>query len=143
MPSFTATIPNLQRSGPIVEVLIMPSRKLIEVLQNRNQQISQPVRVLAMIDTGATSSVVNSKIIQDLGLNPIGTVKINTPSSTGLTCYQYQAGIVFPNNIVVETDELIEVPLQEQNIQCLIGRDVLKFGVLIYNGYTQTITFSL
>lgn len=96
-----------------------------------------------MIDTGATSSVVNHQVIEKLTLNPINMVKINTPSSVGVDCYQYGAAIIFPNNVAVETSELIEAPLQGQHIQCLIGRDILKHGVLIYNGYMQTITFSL
>lgn len=96
-----------------------------------------------MIDTGATSSVANPKVIQAMKINPIGVTKINTPSSVGVKCYQYKAAILFPNNVFVKTSELIEAPLQGQHIQCLIGRDILRHGVLIYNGYMRTITFSL
>ena len=66
MPSFTTTIPNLQKAGPIVEILITPAIELIEVLRSKNQPIPSPLKVLAMIDTGATSSVVNPYIIKKL-----------------------------------------------------------------------------
>ena len=49
--------------------------------------------------------------------------------------------ILFPNNVVVET-VVIAAPLQGQHIQCLIGRDVLRHGVFIYTGYTETFTLS-
>lgn len=144
MPSFTAQIANLEMSGPIVEVVVSPSKSLVEILREKKQPIPQPVKVLAMIDTGATSSVVRSDIIQIIGLNPIGVVKINTPSTTTpVECFQYQAVILFPNNVAVETSDIIAAPLQGQHIQCLIGRDILKHGVFIYNGYAQIITFSL
>ncbi len=143
MPSFTSQIPNLQLTGPIVEVNVSPPRTLIEILKKKKQNIPQPQKVLAMIDTGATSSVLRPDIIEKIGLNPIGSVKINTPSSTGLDCYQYQATVHFPNNVAVETSDLIGASLQGQHIQCLIGRDVLRHSVFIYNGYAQEITFSL
>ena len=84
MPSFTTQIPNLYKSGPIIEVLISPSRLLVQMLKDKNQPIPQNVKVLSMIDTGATSRVVRSDIIEKIGISPIGVVKINTPSSVGI-----------------------------------------------------------
>jgi predicted aspartyl protease len=130
-------------SGPVVEVLIAPAKPLVDILRSRNQALPQPIKALAMIDTGATSSVVRPDIIEMIGLSPIGIARINTPTTEGVECYQYQAAIVFPNNVAVETTDLIEAPLQGQHIQCLIGRDILKHGVLIYNGYAQIVTFSI
>jgi len=49
--------------------------------------------------------------------------------------------LLFPNRVVVETTA-IAAPLQGQHIQCLIGRDVLKHGVFVYIGYTDTFTLS-
>jgi hypothetical protein len=39
-----------------------------------------------------------------------------TPSSVGVECYQYQAAVVFPNNLAIETSDLIAAPLQGQHI---------------------------
>jgi len=35
-----------------------------------------------------------------------------------------------------------EAPLQGQNIQCLLGRDLLAYGLLVYNGPTNTFTLA-
>ncbi len=86
---------------------------------------------------------MNPQVIKHLGLNPINKTIISTPTSKDNECYQYSASIIFPNNVIAEISELIEVPLQGQHIQSLIGRDILKHGVFIYNGYTQTFTFSV
>jgi len=37
---------------------------------------------------------------------------------------------------------VIDVPLEGQVIQGLIGRDVLAHGILIYSGYTNTFSLS-
>lgn len=75
-------------------------------------------------------------------ISPIGTVLINTPSSTNLTCFQFDVQIVFPNNVNIASIVVTEAPLQGQHIQCLIGRDVLQHGVLIYTGYDNSFTLS-
>lgn len=53
----------------------------------------------------------------------------------------YLLRLALPNNVVVETTA-IAAPLQDQHIQCLIGRDVLQHGVFIYIGYANTFSLS-
>ncbi len=77
-----------------------------------------------------------------LGISPIGTALINMPSSTNVTCFQFDVQIVFPNNVNIASIVVTEAPLQGQHIQCLIGRDVLQHGVLIYTGYDNSFTLS-
>lgn len=94
-----------------------------------------------MIDTGASGTVVRDTLPPALGLNPVGAVPINTPSSVNVVCPVYLLRLVLPNNVVVETT-VIAAPLQNRNIQCLIGRDVLNHGVLIYIGYANRFSLS-
>lgn len=141
MPSFTLQLSNLQAAGPIVEVRLAVGSALETALQQANQNIPPPVQVVAMIDTGATSTVVREDLIQQLNLNPVGVTLIHTPSSTNVQCFEYLMRLVFPNNVVVET-VAIAAPLQGQHIQCLIGRDVLSLGVFIYIGYNNSFTLS-
>lgn len=94
-----------------------------------------------MIDTGATGSVVRQGLLSPLGLNPVGVAYINTPSSTNVLCYEYSVRLLFANNVLVETT-VIEAPLQGQHIQCLIGRDILAHGVLVYIGYSNLFSLS-
>ena len=139
--SFTTQVPNLQAVGPVVQVRLAVGRALVEVLEKKDETIPAPVPVHAMIDTGATRTVVQEDIPRELGLHPVGTTLIHTPSSTNVRCPEYALGLVFPNNV---TGEVIAIaaPLRGQHIACLVGRDVLQHGVLIYNGYMQTFTLS-
>ncbi len=75
-----------------------------------------------MIDTGATGSVIQNGLAAQLGLKPA-------------------VRLLFPNNVTFETT-VIETPLQGQQIRCLIGRDVLSQGVLVYIGYSNLFSLS-
>jgi predicted aspartyl protease len=141
MPSFTTQIPNMQSVGPVVEVRLAVGTIIEEVLQRTGQSIPVPVQALAMIDTGATGTVVREDIVNQLNLNPVGITLINTPSSTNVQCYEYLMRLLFPNNVIVES-VVIAAPLHGQHIQCLIGRDVLRHGVFIYTGYMDAFTLS-
>jgi len=141
MPSFTQRTPNLQQIGPVIEVVLTPSAVFMQKI-NMLQSAVKTVRLLAMIDTGATGTVISQGIAANLGINPIGTTLINTPSSTNVSCNQFDVRILFPNNINIPSIVVTEAPLQGQHIQCLIGRDILQHGVLIYTGYDNSFTLS-
>lgn len=141
MPSFTSQVPNLQAVGPVVEIKIAVGTAVEAALRKTGSQAPNPVTAVAMIDTGATSSVIRLGLAAQLGLNPVGVTYINTPSSTNVACYEYLVRLVFPNNVVVEAT-VLEAPLQGQHIQCLIGRDVLAHGVFVYIGYGNLFSLS-
>lgn len=112
-----------------------------QALRQAGTPVPQPVAALAMIDTGASGSVIRQGLAAQLGLQPVGVINVSTPSSTNVPCNQYVVRFLLPNNVIFETTA-IEAPLQGQNIQCLIGRDVLAHAVLVYVGYTNTFTLS-
>ncbi len=141
MPSFTHRIQNLQQIGPVVEVILTPSVLYMQAM-GINPSAARAVRVLAMIDTGATGTVISRGLADQLGINPVGTTLINTPSHTNVNCHQFDVQIVFPNNVGMQSIVVTEASLQGQHIQCLIGRDVLRHGVLIYTGYDNSFTLS-
>ncbi len=141
MPSFTSTVPDLQATGPVVELRVAVGRAVESALQAAGATIPTPVPALAMIDTGASGSVLRQGLPAELRLNPVGLTYINTPSSRNIPCYEYLVRLMFPNNVLWEGTAL-EAALEGQNIQCLIGRDVLAHGVLVYIGYTNQFSLS-
>jgi len=141
LPSFTSQVPNLHAMGPVVQMGIAVGSAVEQALQSAGQPVPQPQNVLAMIDTGATGSVIQNGLAAQLGLNPVGIVQISTPSSANVSCLEYAVRLLFPNNVAFETT-VIETPLQGQQIRCLIGRDVLSQGVLVYIGYSNPFSLS-
>lgn len=140
MPSFSVQIPNLNQVGPVVEIILTPSVQFQKIIGASSS--SKTVKVLAMIDTGATSTVIRDGLATLLGINPVSDCLINTPSSTNHRCLQYDVQIVFPNNVSISSCVVTEAPLQNQHIQCLIGRDILQQCVFIYTGHTNSYTLS-
>lgn len=131
----------MEKAGPIVDVRLAVGSIVEDVLRRNNQSIPTPVAGIAMIDTGATRTVINKEIVSQLNLNPVGLTSINTPSDDNVQCYEYLVRIFFPQDVIAETVAIV-APLKGQHIQCLIGRDVLLYGVFIYTGYMNTFTLS-
>jgi hypothetical protein len=145
MPSFTGTVPNLVDVGPLIEIIVSPSRSFIEALRASDPAaiVASPLRATAMIDTGASGTVVNPRVVSTLGVRPIGTVPIHTPSTTEpLDCEQFNIDISFPNAVSFANAIVICAPLGMQNIDCLNGRDILENAVLTYIGYINQFTIS-
>jgi len=130
VPSLTVQLADLQAEGPKLEV------RLTGVAA-----CARPVTVDSLVDTGATVTVVASRVLKRLGAKPVGTALVHTPSSPGVNCYKYLVKLVLPNGVSVET-VAIGTPLRGQHIQCLIGRDVLRNAVFVYTGQTNTFTLS-
>jgi len=141
MPSFTAQLPNLQSMGPLVDMRVWIGTPVEEALKKAGSKVPEPIAVKGLIDTGATGSVIQPTLTQQLGLQPVGVVSISTPSSENVPCLQFVVRLIFPNNVIVEC-LAIEAPLRGQNIQCLVGRDVLAHGVFVYTGYINQFTLS-
>jgi hypothetical protein len=141
VPSFTIAGTNLQGAGPVIDVQIAVNKGVEADLRDAGQTVPAPYFALAMIDTGASLTVIREGLAHDLNLQPTGTTTINTPSDTNVQCYKYMVRLVLPNDISFETPAL-EVPLKGQHIDCLVGRDVLARGILVYIGPDNLFTLS-
>lgn len=133
MPTFTVTATDLQGSGPVVDVQIAVNRTIETALRSAGAVVPTPIRVPAMIDTGASCTVIREGLARHLGLQPTGITVIHTASDTNVRCRRYLVGLHFPNQVSFEKT-VIEAALRGQHIDCLIGRDVLANGVLVYIG---------
>jgi hypothetical protein len=125
----------------------MPTARALDAMRTKKQPLPAAVTVSAMIDTGAGVSVIRTGVPQQLNLQPVGIQSINTPTSYSVLCHRYSIRMVFPFTggikVPVSIDMVMtETPLKGQNIQCLLGRDFLQHGVLIYSGPDETFTFS-
>lgn len=142
MPSFTSQVPDIRKVGPVCQVRIGVSEPATELLTQQGKPTPAPVEIMALIDTGASGTALKPEAIGQLRLTPRGVVQIATPSSAAHPCNVYDVSLTFPNGVVIPLMPVMEVPLEGQRIQGLIGRDVLAHGILIYSGYTNTFSLS-
>jgi predicted aspartyl protease len=142
VPVFTFQVPNLQQLGPILEIHLALSTAAAAAIRARGSSVAAPVAVRAIVDTGASCCVIQRGLAQQLGLQPVGQLSATTPSSTHVPTMQYPVQLVFPDQCTREVIA-VEMPLQSQYIQCLIGRDLLAGGTLIYSGIQNSYTLEL
>lgn len=143
MPSVTIGLKDIELEGPVLEVQFLIPSELEKKYMNEKHPIPEPVVIRSLIDTGASACVVKKEIPEKLGLKPMGVIKICTPSSKDHECYQYFMKMLIPSHGLTYEGPFIAAPLDGQDIGCLIGRDVLKSGILIYIGYMNQFTLSI
>lgn len=143
MPSVTVDSPNLERDGPLLDVHFLISSELEKKYKKDGKDIPIPVRVKSLIDTGASSCVIQEDIPKKLDLQPVGEVKMTTPSCADTSCFKYFMRMVIPSTGLIYEGTFIAAPLKNQPISCLIGRDVLKDSILIYLGKKNQFTLSI
>ena len=95
--------------------------------------VRPPVDVVALVDTGAARSVLQQGLAAELGLNTVGSVEIDTPSSKNLTALEYMIRVWFNDRFVLEA-KAMEAPLPVPRIRLLLGRDLLAHGTFTYLG---------
>ena len=147
MPSFTFS---LAEDGPILELSIAVGRARRYVLTRFGLPVPEPIRVRALIDTGATFSCLDVSVFNRLDISSKGTVPVLTPTTgaTNQLLNRYDVNLELfsaPNQrlFLFEDFPVLEAPLAAQGIQGLIGRDVLSRCVFIYDGNANNFSLSL
>ena len=139
MPFLTVPI---SHSGPVIEFYIAVSKPRATALRVAGRPVPQPISARCLIDTGASCTALDSKLIATLELSPSGSTQILTPSTgnTPHACNQYDVALflslsasphVHPLSLTIP---VVEATLDGHGIQGLIGRDVLASCVFSYNG---------
>jgi hypothetical protein len=142
MPAYSLTIPDLEHTGPILDIEVLPSRPVLEMLQEKRGGM-EPLVVRAMIDTGASMSVIQAGLLDSFGIFPTNRLHASTPTSSGYPCGVYPLQLLMPGHHERPLSvDVVELPLQGQHVQFLIGRDILQFGVFIYQGHIDSFTLS-
>jgi len=117
-------------------------------MKKEGQPIPGFVTAQFLIDTGATSTCIDPWIIEKLQLTPSGRVDIHAPSTTANNthaCSQYDVSltILHPSlNRTFNAIPVIETNIKHQGIDGLMGRDVLRHCLFVYNGELNIHTLS-
>ena len=93
---------------------------------------------LGIWDTGATKSVISSRVVDECGLIPIGMTKVHTASDTVLS-NTYFVNFFLPNKVGIA-----RVRVTEGNMihDVLIGMDIIRHGDFAVTNLGGKTTFS-
>ncbi len=135
------TQPALRRNGPLLSLRLEPALDVQALLRQAGRLVPS-LTLTALVDTGASGTVIQTALLRQLGLAPTRTVFFSTPSTTEpLESLEYRVRLVLADNLAFETD-VAEAPMGGQNVQCLIGRDILQQTVFTYNGPRNQFTLT-
>ena len=136
---------SLRAMGPIVAVQLEVPNLLAKYLADHGGSVPTPVTGWALIDTGATTTAVNEKTVTGLGVAPVAAIKVGTAGG-------YHDQPVFPLKVVLpqvpitfEYEQVTGANLDGQTIAgrpilLLIGRDILRRMIFIYDGVNGQFT---
>ena len=143
MPSgmaLTFTPSELQSIGPIIKVLIGHSLLDKAEAASAGLEFPEPRPISALIDTGAALTIINPRLAETYKLKYVGEARISAAGHTQ-DCRAFAPSIAFTNTQLrlFETVSVVACPLNRPEIACLIGRDILRYWELNYNGTTGEI----
>src|SRR5579872_3281006 len=124
----------LRRSGPKITVTIGHPRSALVLAEQSHIELEKPYTVTALIDTGASRSVISPQLATTCGLRQTGIARIS--SAGHITDRAEFAGAIrFPDQPLEAFDpmSLVACPLPKQDVACLLGRDVLERWNLTYD----------
>jgi predicted aspartyl protease len=124
----------LLTQGPHIEVVI--SRAEPESRQTRTDE-RRGLAIRALIDTGASVTIINPQIAETCKLVQTDWVNITTVGGVTGQFPGYAASLSFPGRDLpaLEIVRVVACPIIEQRFfSCLIGRDILRRWRLVYDG---------
>jgi len=128
--------------GLLLPVEINIPQALADNLQSQGQTLPQVVTGGALVDTGASCCCVEESLLVGLGLQPIDQVPMTGATGTRVQNV-YLAKLSFPNSPIPPLEiRVIGAQMSASNLACLVGRDLLRHCLLIYNGPMGSYTLS-
>jgi predicted aspartyl protease len=136
MPSISITYnPSV---GPLIQVAIWAPN--YRPAQPSSASPLQMNMYAALVDTGASCTCISQKVIQDIGLNPIGKQQVgHAQGISAANSYQFQVVFAFPQsqgptgtiqaNLMAHLVMGVEfLPQPGSTFDVLLGRDVICKG---------------
>jgi Aspartyl protease len=137
------------RGRLVFEVYMTASVPRLAAVKAVGETSPAPIAIRALVDTGASRTMVQRSALEKLDLDPVGVEYVHT-ASTGTTPKEVRAfavqlflagvpgGQFAPDLRVLEADDLSGL-----GVDMLLGRDVLGHAVLFLNGPEARFTLAL
>lgn len=121
-------------SSLVTEVLVFPPVLQTEI----DKAINVPVK--AIWDTGATKTCIHPRVVDTLGLTPIGQTMMQTAGKTCPT-NTYLVNIILPNRLLITGAQVATLD-SEAMPECLIGMDIIGMGDLAVTSFEGKTSFT-
>jgi len=132
----------LVQHGALVEVMISAPDSVVSAMKAQGQSAPPPQKAVLMVDTGASISGVRDSVATGAGLTATGSVQVGGVAGTQNSAI-YAAKFSLPKyNIDFDAVQIAGFQLPgQQDIDGLLGRDLLEKLTLVYSGPTGDFNF--
>jgi predicted aspartyl protease len=127
----------LLQEGPHIPILVSATR--FEVEEGKAVGLEFPEWPLkALIDTGASVTIINPEIAKTCKLRWTGSARIVAVGGMAGEFPEHAAAISFPGTKLRSFDAIrvVACPIVRRPFSCLIGRDILQKFQFVYDGRT-------
>ena len=131
----------LHLQGPVLQVSVTIEENFGKALLAQGNALPTPKTGFALIDTGATNTCIDEKAAQELGL-PVIDVGVMRSANEEKPCNIYPVQFSLPR-LVLNSPRTMGADLAPMGLLILIGRDMLRFCTLFYNGPAGQFTLSM
>lgn len=128
----------LEQKGPIIQVNLSWSQAAAETCLDEGQIIPQVLSGLALIDTGADQTCIDEEVVEKMQLRPTDKLTVTSFDSEPREELVYPVRLEFVGASISMDIPAIKRPIKKvrPQITALIGRDILKHCLFVYNGIT-------
>lgn len=131
--------------GPCIEVLITNTRQIMKAGREIGFEYPKPVSIRALLDTGASVTVISKVFAEHCKLFQTGEDTEITAIGSPHRCGEHAGAISFPNTSLrpLEINRIISVKfMREPHYACLIGRDILRNWTVVFDGKAHRVTIT-
>jgi hypothetical protein len=143
MPLMTRPV---SASGPVIDVQIgVPPAQML-ALQQAGKTPPNELQLHALVDPGSSHTCIDLQCVTALGLVSVGQVPLFIPApqaaSQQYNQYHVRLWLIHPQmNYYMSKVDVVAADLYAQGVEMLLGRDVLKHCLLVYDGPSDTFSF--
>jgi hypothetical protein len=131
--------------GPCISVIVTNSRDVIDAGREIGLEYPEPRRMRALLDTGASITVVSRVFANSSKLFQTSEGSEITAIGATHRCAEHAGAISFPDTNLRRFDPIRIVSAvfaKERHYACLIGRDILRNWVIAFDGRTRRVTIT-
>ena len=130
--------------GPCIDVTVTNSREVLEAGRLIGLEYPEPRRMKALLDTGASVTVISKTFAKYCKLLQTGETEIRTLGNVQ-RCGEHAGAISFPGTSLRSIDPIRIVSgdfIKEPYYACLIGRDILSNWKITFDGRARRVIIS-
>lgn len=109
-------------------------------VRDKSKHINSNKKWRGLWDTGASKSSIDKRVVDELGLIPIGKGMISTANGV-VSVNTYFINLTLPNHVTVKNVLVTGADLGN-NIDILIGMDIIRHGDFSITNMNNSTTFS-